>query len=130
MSRTTSGTMLAQKFGGGTADMEFEALTGMSMGQFAPQVSIAYQMVVPNYDSFPSAVQLFEDRGHGALAIHPFTTGLYRRESVYPIFGFDDFISQRGAPAREADRRQPADLGRLGLRRGALPDRSSRTSRC
>ena len=67
--------MLAQKFGGGTADMEFEALTGMSMGQFAPQVSIAYQMVVPNYDSFPSAVQLFEDRGHGALAIHPFTTG-------------------------------------------------------
>jgi phosphoglycerol transferase MdoB-like AlkP superfamily enzyme len=94
MSRTTSGTMLAQKFGGGTADMEFEALTGMSMGQFAPQVSIAYQMVVPNYDSFPSAVQLFEDRGHRALAIHPFTTGLYRRETVYPIFGFDDFISQ------------------------------------
>lgn len=94
MARTTSGTMLAQKYGGGTADMEFEALTGMSKAQFAPQVSIAYQMVVPNYDSFPSAVQLFEDSGHRAVAIHPFTTGLYRRESVYPIFGFDDFISQ------------------------------------
>jgi hypothetical protein len=74
--------------------MEFEALTGMSMGQFAPQVSIAYQMVVPRYDSFPSAVQLFKDRGHGALAIHPYTTQAYRRTTVYPIFGFDDFISQ------------------------------------
>ncbi len=94
MRRTTSGTMLAQKFGGGTANMEFEALTGMSMGQFAPQVSIAYQMVVPRYDSFPSAVQLFKDRGHGALAIHPYTTQAYRRTTVYPIFGFDDFISQ------------------------------------
>jgi phosphoglycerol transferase MdoB-like AlkP superfamily enzyme len=94
MDGTTSGTMLAQKFGGGTADMEFETLTGMSKAQFSPQVSIAYQMIVPNYESFPSAVQLFKDRGHGALAIHPFTTGLYRRESVYPIFGFDDFISQ------------------------------------
>lgn len=94
METTTSGTMFAQKFGGGTANMEFEALTGMSMGQFAPQVSIAYQMVVPDFDSFPSAVRLFEDRGHGALAIHPFTTQMYRRTTVYPILGFDDFISQ------------------------------------
>ena len=94
MDRTTSGTMLAQEFGGGTANMEFEALTGMSMGQFAPQVDIAYQTVVPRYESFPSAVRLFEARGHGSVAIHPFTTGMYRRTTVYQTFGFDDFISQ------------------------------------
>ena len=94
MERTTSGTMLAQKFGGGTANMEFEVLTGMSMSEFAPQLAIAYQMLVPDYDSFPSAVERFEHLGHDTIAIHPFTTQMYRRASVYPTLGFDEFISQ------------------------------------
>jgi phosphoglycerol transferase MdoB-like AlkP superfamily enzyme len=94
MERTPSGTMLAQKFGGGTANMEFEVLTGMSMSEFAPQLAIAYQMLVPDYDSFPSAVERFERLGHDTVAIHPFTTQMYRRASVYPILGFDEFISQ------------------------------------
>ena len=94
MSQTSSGTMLAQKVGAGTANMEFEALTGMSMSQFTPQVDSAYQTVVPNHSTFPSAVQLLKDRGHAAIAIHPYTTQLYRRETVYPVLGMDEFISQ------------------------------------
>ncbi|MBA2464616.1 MAG: LTA synthase family protein [Nocardioidaceae bacterium] len=94
MSETTSGTMLAQKYGAGTANMEFEALTGMSMSQFTPQMDSPYQMLVPEYSSFPSAVQLLDDRGHDAVAIHPYTTQLYRRETVYPVLGMDEFISE------------------------------------
>jgi phosphoglycerol transferase MdoB-like AlkP superfamily enzyme len=74
--------------------MEFEVLTGLSMSEFAPQLAIAYQMLVPDYDSFSSAVERFEHLGHDTVAIHPFTTQMYRRASVYPILGFDEFISQ------------------------------------
>ncbi|QNN53355.1 LTA synthase family protein [Nocardioides mesophilus] len=94
MEQNPSGRMLAQMFGGGTANMEFEALTGMSMSQFAPQMASPYQMLVPHYDTFPSAVRMLEDRGHDAIAIHPFTTQMYRRSTVYPILGFEDFVSK------------------------------------
>ena len=35
---------------------EFEALTGMSASAFPAQLRVPYQMVVPSYASFPSAV--------------------------------------------------------------------------
>ncbi len=47
MARTISGNMLAQLFGGGTANMEFEALTGQSLSQFLPQMNTPYQMLRP-----------------------------------------------------------------------------------
>lgn len=92
MGSTMSGTMLAQNIGGGTANMEFEALTGMSMSQFPPQLRVPYQMLVPQHETFPSAVRLMKQTGHRTVAIHPFTTELYRRRDVYRAFGFDEFI--------------------------------------
>jgi hypothetical protein len=91
MTRTTSGRMLAEGLGGGTANMEFEALTGMSMSQLPPQVRSPYQMLVPEFDSFPSAVRWFEQAGHRSVALHPYTTEMYRRRDVYRAFGFDEF---------------------------------------
>jgi phosphoglycerol transferase MdoB-like AlkP superfamily enzyme len=90
--RTTSGPMLAQNVGGGTANMEFEALTGMSVSQFPAQLGVPYQMVVPNYGTFPSAVRWLKQSRHRAIAIHPFTTEMYRRREVYRSFGFDTFV--------------------------------------
>lgn len=92
MARTTSGRMLAANIGGGTANMEFEALTGMSMSQLPPQIRSPYQMLVPQYATFPSAVRWFEHTGHRPIAIHPFTTEMYRRRDVYRTFGFDQFV--------------------------------------
>jgi phosphoglycerol transferase MdoB-like AlkP superfamily enzyme len=92
MSSTMSGPMLAHGVGGGTANMEFEALTGMSMSQLPPQVTSPYQMLVPEYSTFPSAVRWLEQDGHRTLAMHPFTTEMYRRRDVYRAFGFDEFV--------------------------------------
>ncbi|MDX6300114.1 MAG: hypothetical protein QOF53_1328 [Nocardioidaceae bacterium] len=92
MRRTTSGSMLAQNVGGGTANMEFETLTGMSASLFPAQLGVPYQMVVPRYASFPSAVRWLKGEGHRAVAIHPFTTEMYRRREVYRSFGFDAFV--------------------------------------
>ena len=92
MEQTESGTMLAQGIGGGTANMEFEALTGMSIQQFAPQMQIPYQMLVPGYSSFPSAVGYFRAHRHDAVAIHPFNTSMYQRRTVYSTLGFQKFV--------------------------------------
>lgn len=88
MRRTTSGNMLAAKFGGGTANMEFGALTGMSLALFQPQMNTPYQMLVPDYSRFPSLAGYLGHLGHRTVATHPFHPSLYRRSEVYPILGF------------------------------------------
>lgn len=92
MGTTMSGQMLTQSIGGGTANMEFEALTGMSMSQLPRQLRVPYQRLVPNYETFPSAVSWLRGGGHHTVAIHPFTTEMYRRRDVYRAFGFDEFV--------------------------------------
>lgn len=92
MDGTTSGTMLAQMYGGGTANMEFEALTGQSLGLFRAQMLSPYQMLVPEQADYPSAVGWFRSHGHDAIAVHPYRVGMYKREQVYERFGFESFI--------------------------------------
>ena len=92
MRDTVSGDMLAQYFGGGTANMEFEALTGLSLSQFLPQMNTPYQMLVPETPSFPSAVGMLTGQGHRAVAVHPYMTSMYKRYEVYPTLGFSDFV--------------------------------------
>ena len=94
MARTTSGRMLAQLFGGGTANMEFEVLTGMSLSQFLPQMQTPYSMLVPEFESFPSAVGLLDREGHRPIAMHPYMTSMYKREATYPILGFEEFLGE------------------------------------
>jgi phosphoglycerol transferase MdoB-like AlkP superfamily enzyme len=92
MATTTSGQLLALAVGGGTANVEFEALTGMSMALFPPQFRVPYQALVPGYASFPSVVGWLRGRGHATLAIHPFSTEMYRRREVYRSFGIERFV--------------------------------------
>ncbi|KAB2810469.1 LTA synthase family protein [Pimelobacter simplex] len=92
MAGTTSGHMLSQMYGGGTANMEFETLTGQSLGLFRPQMLSPYQMLVPEQADYPSAVGWFRGQGHDAIAIHPYRVGMYKREQVYERFGFESFI--------------------------------------
>ena len=101
MRQTTSGTMLAQLYGGGTANMEFETLTGQSIALFRPQMVSPYQMLVSDYSSYPSAVGWFKAQGHKAIAIHPYMVGLYKREQVYKTLGFEEFIHDTSMQSQE-----------------------------
>jgi phosphoglycerol transferase MdoB-like AlkP superfamily enzyme len=101
MEQTTSGHMLAQRYGSGTANMEFETLTGMSTSQFDPRLMTPYQMLVPRYEQFPSFVGLTRAWGYDRVAVHPYDTYMYRRESVYPILGFQDFVDKHEMTVRK-----------------------------
>ena len=59
MQQTVSGRMLAPGFGSGTANTEYELLTGQSLSQLSPQLSVPYEQLVSHYDDYPSAVGYF-----------------------------------------------------------------------
>ncbi|KAF1302458.1 LTA synthase family protein [Candidatus Enterococcus willemsii] len=92
--QTYSGKMLSQNYGGGTANIEFEALTSFSMELFNPQMTTPYTLLVPKMKQMPSLVSLTKDRGYQTTAIHPYDTSMYKRKDVYDVFGFDTFLDQ------------------------------------
>lgn len=92
--QTISGKMLSQNYGGGTANIEFEALTSFSMGLMNPQMTTPYTMLVPKLTQLPSLVSFLTQDGYGATAIHPYDTSMYKRKDVYDVMGFDSFLDQ------------------------------------
>ncbi|OKP96876.1 LTA synthase family protein [Paenibacillus sp. P46E] len=103
-SETPAGYLLSPEFGGNTANVEFEALTGMSM-YFLGDGSIPYQQRIVKMSSLPSIVSILKDRGYQTLAVHPFDETFYNRNRVYPVLGFDRFTSEKDLP--DAERMTP-----------------------
>ena len=81
------GYVNASVLGGGTANSEFEALTGCTMG-FFPTGYYAYQqcMVKP----INSLVSNMEAAGYTSYSIHPEAASNWNRDRVYQYFGFDN----------------------------------------
>lgn len=87
----TNGTMLSAVYGGGTANTEFEAMTGFST-QFLPAGSIAYSQYVNRpIEALPTILQR---QGYAASAIHTYDNWFYGRNNVYKNLGFDKFVSK------------------------------------
>lgn len=84
------GDMYTPEFGGGTANVEFEALTGFSQ-QFMPANFVPYQLYVTQ--PLPSAAYAFREAGYDTTAIHSYYGWFYQRETVYRQLGFNRFIS-------------------------------------
>lgn len=82
------GNVFSPEFGGLTANVEFEALTGFS-NAFLPTGSIPYQQYVRK--PIPSLATFFRAEGYTARAIHPFSGWFWNRTSVYKAFGFETF---------------------------------------
>lgn len=94
---TTSGLMVSPGYGGGTANIEFQALTGLSMALYDPSLSSAYQQLVPNINEPFSFNQLWDnDSGNSSVAFHPYNRNMYFRDRNYESFGFDRFYASDG----------------------------------
>ncbi len=77
-------------YGGGTAKTEWEFLTGMSCA-FLPQ-KIAYTEM--SLAGVPSLSHVFRQQGYRTIAMHPYIPENYKRDVVYEILGFEQFLSQ------------------------------------
>lgn len=85
--KTASGVMLSSGYGGGTANVEYQTLTGLAINNFSPTLPTPYSQLVPYQDVAPAFTNLFNYK----VGIHPFSANLYSRKTVYKKFGFNKF---------------------------------------
>lgn len=88
--RFPSGTLYVPTVGGGTANTEFEVLTGLNRDAFGagetPYNTIMQQIACE------SVCYNLKDYGYTATALHNNTATFFSRNSVYPNLGFDRFV--------------------------------------
>lgn len=104
---TVKGTMISPVTGGGTANVEFEYLTGDSLA-FLPSSTVAYQLYL--YDGCPSLVSQAKDLGYHTIAFHPYLSSGWNRTSVYPWLGFDEVHFQEDVQDPQYIRNYVSDL--------------------
>lgn len=84
--------------GGGTADVEFEALCGISLGILG-----SGKHPYPQFDFSTSEnlARYFGELGYHTSAMHPAAATNYRRVSVYPQMGFEDTYFDDSFPSAQ-----------------------------
>ena len=92
---TTSGYMLSSGYGGGTANLEYMGLTGMSMANFDSSLSSPYQQLVPGQHWTPTINQLW-GAPKNSIGVHPYESSMYSRATNYKKFGFSHFYTLTG----------------------------------
>lgn len=88
----SSGYFKVPSVGAGTANTEFEVLTGMNMRFFGPG-EYPYKTVVKNQPC-ESAATALSALGYGTHGLHNNGGNFYSRAKVYDHMGFDSFTSK------------------------------------
>ncbi len=95
--KSVYGNLLSFKYGGGTADIEFNVLNQLNTTFFTE--SLSYMNVYGN-NVLPSFVNTLKTNGYNTFAMHAYTSELYNRVKAYKNIGFDevkfmeDFVNQ------------------------------------
>lgn len=92
---TTSGLMLSSGYGGGTANLEYMGLSGLSMANFDSSLSSPYQQLVPSQHWTPTINQMWGAPAN-SLGYHPYESSMYSRATNYKKFGFSHFYTLTG----------------------------------
>ncbi len=86
-----SGYMYSPEYGGNTANVEFEVQTGLS-NYWAS--TIPYVTTVTKTAGLTSVASIARGLGYETTAIHSYDGTMYKRNLVYPLLGYNDFISR------------------------------------
>ena len=103
---TVKGNLYVPVFGGGTANTEFEFLTGSTM-RFLPTGSTPYQAYVKR--ELPSLASYLKQYGYVTLACHFASGSNWNRDQVYPLLGFDTFLTDTDVGELEELHGYPSD---------------------
>ena len=82
--------MKSDGYGGGTANMEFQTLTGLPFYNLSPSTSVIYTEVVPGMNKFPSISDFYNRKNR--TVIHLASPSNYSRNIIYNNLGFNKFI--------------------------------------
>lgn len=103
---TITGNLHVSIIGGNTPNTEYEFLTGNTMA-FYPQGSVPFQQYLKQES--PSVVSYLKDLGYNTVALHPYHASGWERDRVYPLLGFDEFISKEEMHNRDVIRNYVSD---------------------
>ena len=92
MENYSSGYCKVPSVGAGTANTEFEVLTGMSMRYFGPGEYPS--KTIAKYQPMESAATALKALGYGAHALHNNGGNFYSRADVFNMMGFDSYTSK------------------------------------
>lgn len=92
MQEYSSGYFKVPSVGAGTANTEFESITGMSMRYFGPG-EYPYKRILKE-TTCESAAYVLKSLGYGTHAIHNNEANFYGRKNVFANLGFDSFTSE------------------------------------
>ena len=92
MENYSTGYCKVPSVGAGTANTEFEVLTGMSMRYFGPG-EYPYKTIA-KYQPMESAAKALKAFGYGAHALHNNGGNFYSRADVFNMMGFDSYTSK------------------------------------
>ena len=91
MKEYSSGYYKVPSVGAGTANTEFESITGMSLHYFGPG-EYPYKSILKE-TTCESAPYVLKNLGYTAHAVHNNEANFYGRKSIFPNLGFDTFTS-------------------------------------
>ena len=96
MKEYSSGYYKVPSVGAGTANTEFESITGMSLRYFGAG-EYPYKTVLKE-ETCESAPYILKDLGYSTHAIHNNEANFYGRKTVFSRLGFDTFTSEEYMP--------------------------------
>ncbi|MCD8084585.1 MAG: LTA synthase family protein [Clostridiales bacterium] len=90
---TVSGYIHVSSVGGGTANTEYEFLSGNSMAFFTDGIYPYEQIINSESDTSYMLPAALRTLGYRTIAMHPYLATGYNRNRVYAYMGFDEFIT-------------------------------------
>ncbi len=87
--RSISGHIAVSNFGAGTANTEFDILTGTPTNMISDATTSSFRVV---HSKTPSLANLFDNLGYNNYFMHPGSSWFYNRSSVYGYFGINDQV--------------------------------------
>lgn len=103
MKEYSSGYYKVPSVGAGTANTEFESITGMSLHYFGPG-EYPYKSILKE-TTCESAPYVLKELGYSTHAIHNNEANFYGRKTIFPNLGFDTYTSAEYMP--EEDNKNP-----------------------
>ena len=94
------GKMFSTDYGGGTANIEFEMLTGLTNYWLN---TVPYTNLLSKRGKIETIASELKADGYSTVAIHPYNGGMYKRNIVLKNGGFDKFITETEMSFRESE---------------------------
>lgn len=102
-----SGQLATSEYGGGTANVEFEILTGLSTT--LNQNTTPFTNFLPKISNFPSLASSLKQAQFQTVALHNFSPEMYKRNLTYRNLGIDKFYGVEDFKHRSTIDKNPYD---------------------